>query len=332
MTGPSQQAIAEQIARLKDVTSGDTPAAEVKAFLEFVMSHGDYLDPDHVAGKYRGFGFQPFAAPHDPACLDDLKEALANRRPYSAVRIGDGEANFLAYGQFPRTPHLNHLAMRDSINQQQDRFEASASWMTLLGDLMRASIETADLVGVLGLWRPAGRRDLDLTPVLARMDSDLRGVVGHWRGVDLLIGMAEAGDLEGKTIASAHFYFAALADLDAIIDQAERIVCLTDKTASVEILKSRVANKPIDHVPVGSGGAQGPAFFGAVQAALPQDMAGVLALIGAGPWAEIYCRWVKARGGVALDLGSGFDIIAGAHTRAAHNSVDAAILEKFRQP
>ena len=51
-------------------------------------------------------------------------------------------------------------------------------------------------------------------------------------------------------------------------------------------------------------------------------LGGTLTLIGAGPWAEIYCDEVKKRGGVAIDIGSGFDILSGHFSRPVHGKVN----------
>ena len=60
-----------------------------------------------------------------------------------------------------------------------------------------------------------------------------------------------------------------------------------------------------------------PDFLSTVASELPRDMRGACCLAGAGPWAEIYCSWIKQRG-VAVDLGSGFDLLAGQATRPGH--------------
>jgi hypothetical protein len=40
-------------------------------------------------------------------------------------------------------------------------------------------------------------------------------------------------------------------------------------------------------------------------------MAGTLCLVGAGMWAELYWTWIRRRGGVAVDIGSGMVLLAG---------------------
>ncbi len=71
-----------------------------------------------------------------------------------------------------------------------------------------------------------------------------------------------------------------------------------------------------------------PDFLLSVYSILPADMSGSLSLLGAGPWAEIYCTWIKQRGGVAVDIGSGFDLLDGEITRQGHKGVG---LEKVRK-
>jgi glycosidase len=48
---------------------------------------------------------------------------------------------------------------------------------------------------------------------------------------------------------------------------------------------------------------------------LQQDLAGHMILIGAGLFGKIYCDLAARHGGVALDLGSMFDVLSGHDTR-----------------
>ena len=81
------------------------------------------------------------------------------------------------------------------------------------------------------------------------------------------------------------------------------------------------------HIAVGGGSGAGggdasalPDFLLDVEDRLPADMQGCLCLVGAGVWSEIYCTWVKRRGGVGVDIGSGFDLLAGKVTRPFHRA------------
>lgn len=50
-------------------------------------------------------------------------------------------------------------------------------------------------------------------------------------------------------------------------------------------------------------------------------MRGALCLVGAGFWSEIYCAWIKQRGGVAVDIGSGFNLLDGGAPRPIHKAL-----------
>jgi len=54
-----------------------------------------------------------------------------------------------------------------------------------------------------------------------------------------------------------------------------------------------------------------PRTFRQLRAEITVKRPGQLFLIGGGPLGKIYAAWVKQRGGVALDIGSVFDILAG---------------------
>lgn len=91
-----------------------------------------------------------------------------------------------------------------------------------------------------------------------------------------------------------------------------------------------------EHVAVGKSRDPGhpdaaiaPEFLLEVENALSRDLRGCLCLVGAGVWAEIYCTWIKRNGGVGVDIGSGFDLLAGKATRPIHQSVLGASGNRF---
>jgi hypothetical protein len=100
---------------------------------------------------------------------------------------------------------------------------------------------------------------------------------------------------------------------------------ITDRIGLEVTLASRFPDKPLELLAVGRPRAAGepgiPDFLLEVDRKLPLDMRGCCCLIGAGPWAEIYCGWVRQRGGVAIDIGSGFDLLDGAVSRPIHTEL-----------
>jgi len=311
------------------------PAAELDALARQIRAHPQLLSTEHVAAEYRSLGLAVFPDAFSRETGERAKGCLASRRPFSAIRIGDGEASLLAAGVYPDTPALDRHAVRETLALQEDRFEADELWTGRLRELMLAAVAQADVVGVLGLWR-AAQKDaaLRVEALASKLPADPRGVSGHWRGIDVMLRLARDGALNGKTVASAHLYFGILEDLPAIIAQAERTILVSRSAEVHRALQRRHPGMRIEHVPVGVRGIEGPVrarpdFLLDTLLALPKDLRGCLCLVGAGIWAEPYCAWIRQRGGVAIDLGSGFDLMEGRVTRTIHDAIAREKLEAY---
>jgi hypothetical protein len=208
---------------------------------------------------------------------------------------------------------------------QADRFLPTRELFLALRGALELSILAADIVGVLGLWSQV---PILVETVLTKLPSDPRGISGQIRARYLALGLPEV--LPPPTVfASAHLYVGVLTNLDRLVAAATRVVCITGRAAAVSRLRSRYPDIAIEHIPVGADPNQEediplrPGFLDRVRRALPDDASGVLHLVGSGPWSEIYCQWIKERGGVGVDLGSGFDLLAGMSTRPVHQHLPA---------
>ena len=301
------------------------PAAEVELIASEIRNQTSLLNPDEVIARYARAGFAVNSDPFSPDAALPIKAALTSAKPYSLIRIGDGEISFLAFGANPATPVLDRYTLERSQMQFPDRFRVSEPSMAAVRDGMRTAIARADTVGVLGLWRPRLISPEDLAASLvAALPDETRGIVGHWRAVGHMLHLAETGTLDGKQICSAHIYFGLLEQLPNLISAASRTVCLTNRPDAVIRLRKRFRSHEIEHIPLNSKALPPdalpatPSFLDTIRGKLPEDMTGQLVLIGAGVWAEFYCTMVKDRGGVAVDIGSGFDILSGLLSRPAH--------------
>jgi hypothetical protein len=313
------------------------PPAEIAIIENFIRSNFGKRGIDFVRSQYEGRARQLYVDAFGEDLLEPVKAALIERRGLSAVRIGDGEANFLALGAYEGTTNLDRHAFAKSIANQQDCFRVTETWMLILRELMQHAVASADIVGVLGLWRPPAVTGAPKPEeVIARLRRDLRGIPGHFRGIDLMLRWARQGRFQSQIIAPAHFYFSVLAHLDVLMALTKTVFCITDQTPAVEALCKKFPACAIMSIPVGTwskanGGATAePGFLTEVEAQLPSDMTGSLCLIGAGVWAEFYCTWVKTRGGVAVDIGSGFDLMAGQSNRPIHRMLPKDVISGFR--
>lgn len=306
---------------------------EIDGVIQAIRSNPEYLDPGYVVNAYQAYGLEVMPDPFAEGPIAALKDALREQKPLSVIRIGDGEANLVTFGHYAGSETLDRYVVRAIVAMQQDRFLVDEQWTIVLRDLMLGAIAQADIIGVVGVWR-RGRPVVER--FVARFLLDHRAFCGEWRAVDYMLNLASRGALAGKKIASVRLYFSILEHLDAILRLAERIFIISDREGIVEKLRTRHPRQRIEFIAVGkTGGDSGvppdrPTFLSATFSELPRDMRGCLCLIGAGIWAEFYCTWVKQRGGVAVDIGSGCDLLDGHLSRPIHKSIDPEKLQKYR--
>ena len=293
--------------------SEDTLAAELAHVKAAVRNHVEYLDHDHMRDIYRQCGCIVDPGRWNPQ-TDRVLTALADQEPLSVIRIGDGEVHLLAQGE--RTPHLDRKLLELVLAQHSDTLELSDKWAVRLRQMMLSSIASADIVGVRGI-DPAPRLG-DVSRRVAAIDRDLRGGVGMFRAIDTMLELARQGLLEGKVVASAHLYFGFLSMLRRFIEASTGVLCITSRPAVVGAMAKQY-KQSFSLIETGrSHDGRTGQFLQRVRRELPSELRGWLCLVGAGVWAEFYCDWIRERGGVAVDIGSGFDLLAGEQTRPVH--------------
>jgi len=308
--------------------SPSVPHEEIALLRNQMAAENELFDSLIVRDRYESAGFMPVSDPFATTPANWLRTALEECRGFSLIRVGDGEMSFICYGQTNGTPILDELCLRSTVMSFTDRFTLSEAWLIRLHEMMMTAIESADALGVLGLWRA-----IDKTPrkryekLSANLPRDLRGIPGHWRGVREMLRLAERGFFSGKKICSAHCYFGLLAALPELVASAQKTICISNRPGAVRKLKTACATSDIDFIPLRSEYLPEdelpttPLFLDEVKEALPEKMAGNLVLIGAGAWANLLSADIKSRGGVVADIGSAFDLIDGRTSRPVHNSM-----------
>lgn len=313
----------------------DIPIGELEYFEGEIRSKPKYLDVLEVLADYKRLGLEPISSPFDPLVPNAIVRSLERKQPLSVIRLGDGEANIATFREDLNTPVLDRVVFSKIVSMQENRFALSEYWMSNLARQMRAALLSADIVGVIGLWRPPVERTVDDVARLFRRNP--RSISGHWRGISRLLQYAEDGVLNNKIITSAHLYFSILECLDIIVKAADKTFLLCEPCAVIDALRNKYPEQQIEHIslcdPLEHRSADGdlakwPYFLRDVNERLPDLMAGQLCLIASGPWAELYADWVKERGGVGVDIGSGLDLLAGNAIRPAQKALG---LEKSRR-
>ena len=302
----------------------DIPEQELLLFRQEALSHPEYFDVNYLNKQYAKSCLKVIRDPFDIKVVNLIKQALALKKPLSLIRLGDGEVNLLTYSSYSKTPKLNYFVAEQSTNKRSQSFNVSEYTLLQLADMMHQAVLSADVLGLLGVWR---LKPVTVQQFLKNDGINTRGMVGHWRGIDYLLKMKDNKAFKSKAIVSAHCYFSLLEHLDSLFSEfnGSEVLLINNQAKPSEVLldkypnvKFTTINLPASQRPLTY---DTPYFLEAVGASLPEDLTGVLVLIGAGPWAEFYCQWVKERGGVGVDFGTGFDLLIGKNTRPIHRKI-----------
>lgn len=311
----------------------DIPDTEIADFEDQIRAAIDEIAADRILAAFQTRGLRVIRKTKDPGVADAILAAIADRRALSAIRIGDGEMNLIAYRRYPGTPNLDRHLAEAIVLRQPDSFLIGEEWIIALQEMMMGAIAQADIVGVPGLL---GGAPPDAGGWIEAFRTGPRGYHGQFRGRQYLPALAGGGLLDGKTIANSVFYFSVIANLDRLIGAVDDVLLITSRNELLARLQRKYPDQRFTLLPVGNKKdqrrleARHPYFLPEMAAALPTDMSGCLCLVGAGPWAEIYCSWIKQRGGVAIDIGSGFDLLAGATIRVVHRALPEEELATYR--
>jgi thioredoxin-like negative regulator of GroEL len=248
-----------------------------------------------------------------------LRQAIAARRPTSLVRVGDGEARFLAYADpalrgrlsavqaelLGDVPFRNWfgLAIADADRWQVARLQA-ASVMAM---------EQADILGVTAADRLA-------------TDGFHFGYLGHLEG--LIASVAHGRPEMRLTDAMVHldlhraapFYGGVLAGIDflGVVSPhpglAERLARHHGIRACAEYLLPGESRLPGDK----QNRREQPHFpdlYHELYRRIDVPYPGAVFLVAGGMLGKIYCTWIRQRGGIAIDAGSVVDAWMGFNTR-----------------
>jgi Flp pilus assembly protein TadD len=238
--------------------------------------------------------------------LTELRGAIASRTPYSLIRLGDGEARFLAFMD-PTTrrvlPETDAMIMLDSIWQNwfgQPHASFSSFDLTFLNSAVIRSIATASIIGV---------------PMATRLSEDrqhfgylayLGGLVEHMlRDSDQLctdasipIDLHRASPFLGDLLTGADFVgvIGPHADLPARIAARFGIA----RTAFYPVPGER---RLPPHL-ISQSDRHFPDRYREILRDLAVPERGAIFLVAAGLLGKVYCARIHELGGIAIDIGS----------------------------
>ncbi len=263
---------------------------------------------------------------------EHLARAIADRRPYAAIRLGDGEGNFLPY----RAEDERHRR-RDQATVQRVWWSRAARGEADLRRVERelaAAIRQADMVGVPDLYR--------ICQALAgpkRLDQTSRGLLAVIDQFAAIAPAPEEGTIDrpGQIVTTCHFHnaFAFWRIWDVLLGRLGHCALVTGRDELADAVQrqfglevTRVHPVPPERKYGGTraAGAHFPDRFDGIRDELEGYRAGDVVLVAAGILGKVYCGWIRQAGGIAIDIGSAADHWCGQQTR---NVSEAAT---FRPP
>lgn len=295
---------------------------ELDLLIAEIEKQPELLNTDFINKHYCNNSHTVISNPFDDTITNKIIKAIYDNVGYSVIRMGDGEMNILSYAQYTQFPELSYLTAKKSVFKREHSFNVTKTWLLILQKMMETAINEADIVGVLGLWRP---NSISSNQFISTLNTNIRGKWGQWTGLSYMKKLSESGLFKNKIISSAHLYFNVISNLNRLFQHAKVIYLITNKVEVKEILTKKYNNTfrliytPETKRPLVNSE---PEFLSNTIEKLPLNMKNTLTLVGSGPWSEYYCTWIKRRNGVAVDIGSGFDLILGIKLRPVHKKVD----------
>jgi len=248
-----------------------------------------------------------------------LRKAISEKTPFSLIRLGDGEGNFLPY-------HKSFTA-----EQSKDQFRIQQIWwkQTKFNDenvdevvnLFRESLDNADILGIVPqriLFQNHNKLSID--------NKDLHSVRGNL-AVSTYIKKNISPSLKAYTSSKIHvdleswnLYQYILQDTDELyvischheIDLYIKNVLGIEKTHLIHIPSEKRYQGTFGYVEENN---HFPDRYNEILEVLKSIRPGSVWLVAAGFLGKIYCDTIKKHGGIAIDVGAVIDLWAGHYTR-----------------
>jgi hypothetical protein len=231
--------------------------------------------------------------------LGSILAAIEGQRPFSFVRMGDGEGIVIGY---PRYTSMTRCLQRYEKWFRSDSLTVES--MKELSSNIRESCRCADIVGL-----PSSRHK--------SMGKDWRNVRTYSEALGILSSSTKTCPMDFVIDMQVR------GDFRKILRHRE-VRCITCRNvkkqlqglgaSSIETLFLPPQVKPMFGADYSNKEQHYPNLYTKIHEWI-SGRPGGLYFIGAGGLGKVYCQWVKESGGVAIDIGSVFDGWAGLPTR-----------------
>ena len=255
--------------------------------------------------------------------------SLRERKPFSLIRIGDGEGNVLSVLEEAANVRLNLTAFNVTFYNQDMQCLSDEEARTFCATMER-SVCCADILGIRSFdpWGGSSFDTAELNMALrAQEKGNVRAAHGLIHARKQIDRLLRTGSLENVILTHAWIHMSLIAHLPDIVEACERLIVITGRDELQDEFRSRFGARKLDFHSIPLEGMRRsktmrlhhfPELFEAMMERLNEDLSGALVLVGAGIFGKAYCNAAKQQGAVALDMGSAFDILSGLKTRPVH--------------
>ena len=220
---------------------------------------------------------------------NEISIVIKGRKPFSLLRLGDGEGRLLGYPESVSRKDLNH-----SLDIWFGDVYFNPEALVYIKSLLINAIRRADIVGI-------------------PREKQIKKSKAYARVIDFL---DKESDIERSsyTDAAIHrylqfglFYKGLLSKLDFlgtinghdISREIQEVFSISKVTHYAVPTEAKYADKMLER--------HYPERFEELKRELIVPYTGAVFLVGAGILGKVYCQWIKDAGGIALDIGAMFD-------------------------
>jgi hypothetical protein len=282
----------------------------------------------------------------DSATIEAVRSAVSAGRPFSLIRLNDGEAVVLSYDEDMSLQDLAYLHSHwgaegvtlGSVAEVKQDLEAAAHGADVIGI-------RNDIVGVslpCGLLDRPGPEVKEIVSSLFDLRSgevDNLSAMGARRLALLHRFLSHFEWSEDQLFCSVwiHWELLATGALNSILEDVSHVGLVTSKPELEQLVARRfdvrtsIVTVPDKFAEAGGSGNHVPTRYRAIKPDLnfPE---GTLVLVGAGIPGKVYCQWLKEFGCVAIDVGAVFDAWVGKASRPRVLETRFGALEGGRVP
>jgi len=287
-----------------------------------------FVDDDAIleAGLRCSF-FEPHGKKAATRIIAQVRAALGDGSPFSLVRVGNGEGNAIGLTEEPESQAVFDGFDFEFVSQNGLSINPRAA--ASFSQLVVAAIKSADIQGYrIGRF---DERALILDCLSKGKTSPALGIIyARW----LFAKQLQSNQSQGIGFTNAWIHFDLMNRFTELTEHARSLAVISGRKELEGEFGKRFGSRlawfaavPVQGFVPNTIETSHFAMFDEVRRTIGQmDLRHTLVLVGAGLFGKVYCADVRQAGGVAIDMGSAFDLMAGLATRPAHRDMDLSAI------